>query len=121
MPVEGRLFSVAWNNENALVLMLNTAPAGDKSKSADKNSEMTLRRIEGENRELKAVLDTATDGVLVLDRAGRVLSANRSAEALFGYEHSDFAELSFGDLFAPESRRSVLDYLDRLARGERPR
>ena len=40
----------------------------------------------GENDELKAILDTATDGVLVLDRAGRVLSANRSAEALFGYD-----------------------------------
>ena len=54
--------------------------------------------------------------MLVLDRAGRVLSANRSAEALFGYEAAEIAELSFGDLFAPESRRAVLDYLDRLAR-----
>ena len=59
------------------------------------------------------MLDTATDGVLVIDRAGRVLSANRSAEALFGYD--DFQEISLGDLFAPESRRAVLDYLDRLA------
>jgi PAS domain S-box-containing protein len=113
-PVEGRLFSVLWNNENALVLMINTQPvADDRSKAA----EMSLRRVEEENHELRAILDTATDGVLVLDRAGRVLSANRSAEALFGYEAADFAELSFGDLFAPESRRAVLDYLERLARG----
>ena len=27
MPVEGRLFSITWNGDNALVLMLNTAPA----------------------------------------------------------------------------------------------
>jgi PAS domain S-box-containing protein len=53
----------------------------------------------------------------MLDRAGRVLSANRSAEALFGYEAAEIVELSFGDLFAPESRRGVLDYLDRLASG----
>src|SRR5450830_227371 len=113
-PVEGRLFSVLWNNENALVLMINTQPvADDRSKAA----EMSLRRVEEENHELRAILDTATDGVLVLDRAGRVLSANRSAEALFGYEATEIAELSFGDLFAPESRRSVLDYLDRLANG----
>lgn len=113
-PVEGRLFSVSWNNENALVLMINTQPvADDRSKAA----EMSLRRVEQENHELRAILDTATDGVLVLDRAGRVLSANRSAEALFGYDAADFADLSFDNLFAPESRRAVLDYLERLARG----
>jgi PAS domain S-box-containing protein len=112
--VEGRLFSVAWNNENALVLMISThAVADDRSKAA----EMSLRRLETENNELKGILDTATDGVLVLDRAGRVLSANRSAEALFGYEAAEIAELSFGNLFAPESRRGVLDYLDRMANG----
>ena len=113
-PVEGRLFSVAWNNESALVLVISThaAVSDDRTKIADQS----LRRLESENEELKSILDTATDGVLVLDRAGRVLSANRSAEALFGYEHSEIAELPFGDLFAPESRRSVLDYLARLVR-----
>ncbi len=113
-PVEGRLFSVAWNKENALVLMINTQATADDKQS--KAAEHSLRRIEAENHELEAILDTATDGVLVLDRAGRVLSANRSAEALFGYDTSQFAELSLGDLFAPESRRPVLDYLDRLTR-----
>ncbi len=113
-PVDGRLFSVSWNNENALVLMIHTHVVSDERA---KTTEVSLRRIEGENHELRAILDTATDGVLVLDRAGRVLSANRSAEALFGYGAADFTELTFGDLFAPESRRSVLDYLERLARG----
>jgi PAS domain S-box-containing protein len=113
-PVEGRLFSVSWNNENALVLMINTQVVSEERSKATENS---LRRAREENYELRAVLDTATDGVLVLDRAGRVLSANRSAEALFGYDAADFTELAFGDLFAPESRRSVLDYLERLARG----
>ena len=114
IPVEGRLFSVAWNNENALVLMISTQGV---TENRGKATELSLRRLETENAELKSILDTATDGVLVLDRAGRVLSANRSAEALFGYEASELAELSFGDLFAPESRRSVFDYLDRLANG----
>lgn len=115
-PVEGRLFSVSWNDENALVLMINTQPAVSDERS--KAAEAALRRLDEENHELKAVLDTATDGVLVLDRAGRVLSANRSAQALFGYEAAQFAELSFGDLFAPESRRSMLDHIDRLAQDQ---
>ncbi len=110
-PVDGRLFSVPWNDETALVLMISTQAVAE-----DRGNAAALRRLENENDELKSILDTATDGVLVLDRAGRVLSANRSAEALFGYEAADFARLSFGDLFAPESRRSVLDYLDRVAK-----
>jgi PAS domain S-box-containing protein len=105
---------VPWNEESALVLMISTqAPAPGEARG----DTAALRRLESENNELKSILDTATDGVLVLDRAGRVLSANRSAEALFGYEAADFAALSsFGDLFAPESRRSVLDYFDRVAK-----
>ena len=108
-PVEGRLFGVVWHDENALVLMINTQSQGDVAPT-----DISLRR---ENDELRAILDTATDGVLVLDRAGRVLSANRSAEALFGYEAKDFAGLSIGELLVPENRRAVLEQLDRLARG----
>jgi PAS domain S-box-containing protein len=107
-PVEGRLSSVIWNNENALLLVINTHGGSDGIPA-----DVSLRR---ENDELRAILDTATDGVLVLNRAGGVLSANRSAEALFGYEAADFVKLSMDDLFVPESRRSVLEHLDRLAR-----
>ena len=111
--VEGRLFSITWNNENALVLMISTQDSGKREARTD---EAALGRVEKENAELKAILDTATDGVLVLDRAGRVLSANRSARALFGYDGAAICELSLADLLTPESRRSVLDYLERLAR-----
>jgi PAS domain S-box-containing protein len=120
-PVEGRLFSTNWSNENALVLMINPEaesnekPADTSPRSAD--ADASLRSLEKENRELKAILDTATDGVLVLDPAGRIVSANRSAEALFGYESADFPGRSFGDLLAPESRRLALERLDRLAHG----
>ncbi len=110
-PVEGRLFSTNWGGENALVLMIST-----RAEDGDKAADLALRRLEAENRELKSILDTTTDGVVVVDRAGRVLSANRSAQALFGYEAAQFAELMYGDLFAPESRGAALDDLERLAR-----
>ncbi|WP_137046060.1 PAS domain-containing protein [Pseudolabrys sp. FHR47] len=110
-PVKGRLFSVPWGQEPALVLMIQTG-AGE---AENKPNEASLRRLESEANELRAVLDTATDGVLLLDRAGRVLAANRSAQALFGYDAADFTELSIDDLFAPESRRTMVDYLDRVS------
>ena len=111
-PVQGKLFSVPWGGENALVLMIQTNGIAEAPTQAN---EASLRRLERETTELRAILDTATDGVLVLDRAGRVISANRSAQALFGYDAADLTDLGLNELFAPESRRSMLDYLDRVA------
>jgi PAS domain S-box-containing protein len=64
---------------------------------------------------LRAILDTATDGVIVLERDGGIVSLNRSAEALFGYDSGELLGHSFTELFAPESRRAALDYLSGLA------
>ena len=121
-PVDGRLFSTTWNDESALVLMLNTglpaqAPAAPDPRQDQRlaETEQALVRAQTGVRDLEAILDTATDGVVLIDRDGRVLSANRSAEALFGYDNADMQAFLFGDLFAPESRRAALDYLDRLS------
>lgn len=65
--------------------------------------------------ELEAILDTATDGVAVVDGEGRIVRINRSAEALFGVETRDVAGLPFTHLLAEESRKSALDYLEGLA------
>jgi PAS domain S-box-containing protein len=121
-PVDGTLFGTSWNGDNALVLMLAAPPARERPQrqAPDDASERALRQAETENRELETILDTATDGILMLDRAGCVLSANRSAEALFGYSGADITQFSLGDLLAPESRRHVLEHLDRLARNGGP-
>ncbi|HEU5019952.1 MAG TPA: histidine kinase dimerization/phospho-acceptor domain-containing protein [Pseudolabrys sp.] len=112
--IQGRLFSTAWNDQSALVLMIDTEAGADDQRA--RAAEASLRRLQAENRNLKSILDTATDGVIVLDRAGRILSANRSAEALFGYGAAALTELSLGDLLAPESRRGMLDHLQQHAK-----
>src|SRR5512142_1947130 len=33
----------------------------------------------------RAVLDAALDGIIVIDRNGRILTANKAAEQMFGY------------------------------------
>jgi len=114
LPVEGRLFAIPWDRETALALVLMLAPPPEDDRQ--KSTELALRRAEAETRELIAILDTATDGVIVLDREGHVLAGNRSAEALFGYDSHELTGLSFADLFAPESERTALDYLDGLTR-----
>lgn len=62
--------------------------------------------------ELATILDATTEGIVIVDEAGRVLSCNRSAEALFGCSDSEIAALSVADLFAPESQHAALEYLE---------
>ena len=45
-------------------------------------------------------------------REGNINSCNRSAEALFGYDGAELVQRNLADLFAPESQRAVLDYLE---------
>jgi len=110
-PVDGRLFSVTWSGESALALMIDTQP-----NAGGKQAEASPQRGDEEIRELRAILDTATDGVLILDSSARVLSGNRSAQALFGYDAGELGALSLSDLLVPESHRLVLEHLERLSR-----
>lgn len=78
--------------------------------------EAALRDARAREAELISILDTATDGVVLLSRQGDVLSLNRSAEALFGVEARDVVGEPAARLFAPESQRALSDYLDGLSR-----
>src|SRR5262249_22633020 len=81
-----------------------------------KLAELGLRSAQAATRELESILETATDGVVVVDRDGIILSSNRSAEALFGQESHEITNRSFLDLFAPESHHAATDYLNGLMR-----
>jgi PAS domain S-box-containing protein len=105
--VEARLLQVPWDGESAFALL--TMPP-----SAEPSAQASLAALRAQLSEVSAILDTATDGVVVLDRAARILSANRSAQALFGYDAEELEGRSFGDLFAPESIGAAIDYLDRV-------
>jgi PAS domain S-box-containing protein len=107
---EGRLYSVSWQGESALMLALIRTNAVERLR----DTEITLRAAEAEIRELRSILDTATDGIVVVDREGLILSLNRPAEALFGYEYHEIARRPFTELFAPESERAAREYLNSL-------
>jgi len=53
--------------------------------------------------ELETILDIATDGVVTLDRDGRIVSASPGAARLFGYDDDQLAGLLFTNLFATDS------------------
>jgi PAS domain S-box-containing protein len=113
VPVEAKLLSVPWEGETALVYILTLS--GSAQKKRNEANEMKLRVLQAANEELRGILDTATDGILLLDHNGRILNLNRSAEALFGYDSQEIEGQSFVQLFAPESHKAVVDYLEGLA------
>jgi PAS domain S-box-containing protein len=66
------------------------------------------------DQELRAILDTAADGIITLDHDARIHTFSAGAEAIFGYRISDVAGKPFLDLLAPDSRKTVRDYLAAL-------
>jgi PAS domain S-box-containing protein len=84
------------------------------SGSSRESLEKELRRQKNQFRELSAILDTAMDGIAVLDSQGRILSLNRSGEALFGYDQNEVAGEHFTSLIAPESRALANAYFEGL-------
>ncbi|HEY8565490.1 MAG TPA: ATP-binding protein [Beijerinckiaceae bacterium] len=111
LAVEARTISGTWGGTPAQLIMVRKIPEDDPGQRL-RALELDLRRREEKARELAAILDTATDGVAVLDEDGRILSLNRSAEALFGYDQNEVTGEAVTTLFAPESHAAALDYLD---------
>jgi PAS domain S-box-containing protein len=113
IPVTVRLTSAEWRGEPADLIVVRKAVEAEARKHL-RDAELDLRQRESRMRELESILDTATDGVIVLDETGRILSLNRSAEALFGYDQREVVGDAITVLLSPESHIVALDYLEGL-------
>lgn len=109
IAADARLHIVPWDDGPATMLSIRETQTVSSSRRAEEY-RTALARID----ELEAVLDTATDGILMLDADGHILNLNRSAEALFGVEATDMLGRPFTELLAEESRGSARDYLEGL-------
>lgn len=130
VPVTARLQSVRYDGATALILALMpsqatvemTEPSADAAPamSAEVLEEQArqageISRLQVEVEELRAILDTATDGVVLMGADGTIRSMNRAANALFNYDNEQTSGKPFVMLFAHESQKSVLDYLHGLS------
>lgn len=116
IPVDARVQAIDWDGQPATLITLRRAQdAADGARA--KALELELRQRDAEARELHSILDTATDGVVVLDSEGRILSLNRAGEALFGYDQNEVAGEPFAMLVAKESGETVGQYFDGVKSG----
>ncbi|QKK16572.1 ATP-binding protein [Rhizobium indicum] len=125
-PVTARLQSVRWEDANALMLALMPVEGkedgrGDVNRSEARSEGRPERMVEKvaklqvEVEELRSILETATDGVVVIGIEGDIRSMNRSASALFNYDEQETRGKPFVMLFAHESQKAVIDYLNGLS------
>lgn len=133
---DARLYTISWDGDSALALIFSgtrhegeavaAAIAQASPVQASQVSEAFVAEAlvaeppvieqpspvgHADAEELGAILDTTAEGFVMFDADGNINSANRSAEALFGRDGDEFARCNLADLFAPESRHAVFDYL----------
>lgn len=118
--VDARMHSVPWNGGRGLMISITERPkapaAAPAPAAVPEEPTQELQKAQALIAEMDTILETATDGVLVIDAHGTITKANRSAEALFGASRTDIEGAPLTDYLAPESHRAALDYLDGLAR-----
>ncbi|MGO4440132.1 ATP-binding protein [Rhizobium sp. RAF56] len=122
IPVSARLQSIRWDNGTALMLALIPAEQGAERQPETARGEVRPERmlekvgkLQVEVEELQSILETATDGVVVIGPDGDIRTMNRSASALFNYDDDETRGRPFVMLFAHESQKAVLDYLGGLS------
>ena len=77
-----------------------------KSETARASLELLYeKQLEVAHQRYRELFEASLDPVLITDREGRILEANRQAEATTGYKREDWHSLSIGDLHKVEWRK----------------
>ncbi|HEY4193340.1 MAG TPA: PAS domain S-box protein [Mesorhizobium sp.] len=121
-PIEAILRSVPWGAGKALMLVVRRTgddepqeAAATVSHEAGVQAQPDISDLKARIAEMRTIIDTATDGVVLIDRDGMIRSISRPAEALFGFDSDEVAGKPFASLFAIESQRAARDYLAGLS------
>jgi len=85
------------------------------SPSSELSTSSELSASRSREAELHTILDTATDGIATLDEEGRIVSLNKSAQAIFGRDKAEVVGQKFTDLLTVKSKIAVEDYLSGLS------
>jgi PAS domain S-box-containing protein len=88
---------------------------------AQEGFERQTEAMRANETRLRAVVDTAIDGIIVIDHHGVVDRFNRAAERLFGYTAAEVIGHNVSMLMPPPDREQHDGYLARYLGGGKPR
>ncbi|MEZ5790907.1 MAG: PAS domain-containing sensor histidine kinase [Nitratireductor sp.] len=109
LPINPLLQTVPWDGGKALLLTFRPS-SQDRPEVNVERAALDIARVS----ELQNILDTATDGIIVMDRDGIVESVNASAEALFGTDFDKAKGRNLTEFFAQESHKTIHDYISEI-------
>ncbi|MFV2092169.1 MAG: PAS domain S-box protein, partial [Hyphomicrobiales bacterium] len=95
------------------------APTGgqepaDEGTTGSGSADRELRETKAREKELRAVINSAADGIATTDREGRILTLNASGEAIFGVNAVDVAGKPLSDLFEAAGAKTIDAYIQSL-------
>jgi len=105
-PIKPVLHTVPWGGEKALLISFATV-------EADVDAEPPALEMSSIS-EIQNILDITSDGILVMEPTGEIVSINASAEALFNISFDEARNRDITTLFASESRNSVRQYIENM-------
>lgn len=112
LAVKSIMHFTRWQDKKALKLTFDVLTDGNSSRETDIDES---ERLKTKISDLSSILETATDGVVIIDQQGHIQSINASASALFDYNTEETTGEPFAMLFASESQKSVLDYVNAMS------
>jgi PAS domain S-box-containing protein len=113
LAVDGHAQAVNWDGAPATLIAFRRLRNVDLD--ARRPNDDGARSRNGAASDLQDMLDRAADGAVTLDSAGRILSLNRPAERLFGYNEKDVVGESVLMLLAPQSHPETTARLESLS------
>jgi PAS domain S-box-containing protein len=104
---------IVWDDLPASLMLFEKPAEESFLPQASNDDEMELAAGVSAS-EWRGILDTALDGVVVLDHDGRIVTLNRPAEALFGCSSERVQGERFVTLFSDDTAARALDYFEGL-------
>ena len=120
LTVDAQVREVRWGGQPAdLVAMRRSyeAERQEEMRAMERETEMHAARA----RELSVALEAACDGMVKIDKAGRILSLNKGAQTLFDRHQVEAAGESVLTLFSPLSHPAMQAAFEKLVRGDSAR
>ena len=118
-PIDAILRSVPWRDGKALMLVVRRSGEDDAPAAlhvvGEEQTQPDISELKARIAEMRTIIDTATDGVVLIGSDGTIRSISRPAEALFGFDSDEVTGKPFASLFAIESQRAARDYLSGLS------